>query len=184
MSENNYKSMVPDEAIMSKIYFIRGKKVMLDKDLAELYAVETKQLKRAVRRNMERFPEDFMFELTKEELENWRYQFGTSNKERMGLRVPPFVFTEHGVVMLASVLNSERAVKVNIQIIRIYNEMRAILWDQKEILLKLEQMNYKIGEHDSSILAVIEYIKQLETERQNLTKQQNRKRIGFERSDN
>ena len=86
--------------------------------------------------------------------------------------------------MLASVLNSERAVKVNIQIIRIYNEMRAILWDQKEILLKLEQMNYKIGEHDSSILAIIEYIKQLETERQNLTKQQYRKRIGFKSCDN
>jgi hypothetical protein len=84
---------IPDEAILSKIYLIRGRKVILDRDLADLYGVETKQLKRAVRRNMERFPE-VMLEMTKKELENWRRQFGTSNKEKMGLRVPPFVFSE------------------------------------------------------------------------------------------
>ena len=100
---------------------------MLDRDLAELYGVETKQLKRAVRRNIKRFPEDFMFEMSNEELENWRYQFGTSNKEKMGLRIPPFVFTEHGAIMLASVLNSNRAIRVNIQIIRIFNKMREII---------------------------------------------------------
>ena len=91
---------------MSKIYLIRGQKVMLDMDLAALYGVETKQLKRAVRRNMERFPHDFMFALTSGELSKWRSQFGTSNKEKMGLRIPPFAFSEHGVLMLASVLNS------------------------------------------------------------------------------
>jgi len=107
--------MIPDEVIMSKIYLIRGQKVMLDRDLAELYEVETKQLKRAVRRNMDRFPEDFMFVLSKEELTEWRHQFGTSNSEIMGLRVSPFAFTEHGVIMLASVLNSDRAIKVNLQ---------------------------------------------------------------------
>src|SRR4030042_3872769 len=95
MAKNKGIIAVPDEVIMSKIYLIQGKKVMLDRDLAELYGVETKQLKRSVRRNIERFPADFMFEMTKEELLNWRYQFGTSNKEKMGLRVPPFVFTEH-----------------------------------------------------------------------------------------
>jgi len=184
MSEQNCKSLVPDETIMSKIYFIRGKQVMLDKDLAELYAVETKQLKRAVRRNMERFPEDFMFELTKKELENWRYQFGTSNKERMGLRVPPFVFTEHGVIMLASVLNSERAIKVNIQIIRIYNKMHEILWNHKEIIFKFEQMQKKLAKHDRSILAIFEFIKQLEKKKQNIYDQQNRNRIGFKSSEN
>ncbi len=89
---------------MSKIYVIRGRKVMLDRDLAELYGVVTKQLKRAVRRNIDRFPEDSMFEMTKEELGYWRCQFGTSNKEKMGLRVPPFVFSEHGAVMLTSIL--------------------------------------------------------------------------------
>lgn len=85
--------------IESIIYVIRGQKVMLDSDLAELYGVETKNLKKAVRRNLDRFPEDFMFELTKEELENWRFQFGTSNREKMGLRIQPFVFTESGVAM-------------------------------------------------------------------------------------
>ena len=96
---------IPDEIITNKIYLIRGQKVMLDRDLAELYSVETKQLKRQVRRNIDRFPEDFMFELTKEEFKNWRYQFGTSNSsDKMGLRYSPMVFTEHGVAMLSSVL--------------------------------------------------------------------------------
>ena len=99
--------MIPEDTVISKIYLIRGKKVMLDMDLSELYGVETKQLKRAVRRNIERFPLDFMFELTKEELQNWRSQFGTSNREKMGLRIPPFAFTDYGVLMLSSILNSE-----------------------------------------------------------------------------
>jgi len=89
--------MVPEEVIMGKIYLIRGLRVMLDMDLAELYGVETKQLKRAVRHNIGRFPSDFMFELTPEELTNWRSHFGTSNRGKMGLRIPPFAFTEHGV---------------------------------------------------------------------------------------
>ena len=108
------KTLVPIELIASKIYLIRGIKVMLDRDLAELYGVDTKRLKEQVRRNIERFPEDFMFELTKEELENWRSQFATSNRDIMGLRIPPFAFTEHGVLMLSSVLKSERAIQVNI----------------------------------------------------------------------
>jgi len=96
-----------------------------------------------------------MFEMTKEEMENWRYQFGTSNKERMGLRVPPFMFSEHGAMMLASVLNSERAMTVNIQIIRIFNKMREMLLAHKEILLQLERMQYKLAEHDNNILLII-----------------------------
>ena len=97
MADIRTESSIPDEVIMSKIYLIRGRKVMLDRDLAELYGVETKQLKRAVRRNLKRFPEDFMFEMTKGELENWRYQFGTSNKERLGLRIPPYVFIDFSI---------------------------------------------------------------------------------------
>ena len=96
--------LVPVESIVRKIYFIRDTKVMLDRDLAELYEVETGQLKRAVRRNIDRFPHDFMFELTKEELEDWRCQFGTSNSVKMGLRYRPLAFTEQGVAMLSSVL--------------------------------------------------------------------------------
>ena len=110
MNDKN-EMMIPEEVIMSKIYLIRGVKVMLDLDLAELYGVETKQLKRAVRRNLSRFPDDFMIELTYVELNNWRSQFGTSNREKMGMRIPPFAFTEHGILMLASVLNSERAIQ-------------------------------------------------------------------------
>ena len=183
MVEISRNTSIPDEVIMSKIFLIRGRKVMLDRDLAELYGVETKQLKRAVRRNIKRFPEDFMFEMTKEELENWRYQFGSSNKERMGLRVPPFVFSEHGAMMLASVLNSERAMTVNIQIIRIFNKMREMLLAHKDILVQLERMQHKLAEHDNNILLIFEYIKQLEQKRQHTTDQQNRKKIGFKRQD-
>ncbi|HAQ20344.1 MAG TPA: DNA-binding protein [Prolixibacteraceae bacterium] len=108
--------LIPDERIVDKIFLIRGQKVMLDRDLADLYGVETKRLKEAVKRNLSRFPEDFMFELTKDEFANWRSQIATSNSDRMGLRYLPMVFTEHGVLMLSSVLNSKRAVNVNIQI--------------------------------------------------------------------
>jgi len=111
MSKKEIKEVsVPIEKITGKIYLIRGQKVMLDRDLAELYQVETKQLKRAVRRNIDRFPADFMFELTKAELENWRCQFGTSKSETKGLRYKPLVFTEQGVAMLSSILRSKRAV--------------------------------------------------------------------------
>ena len=106
--------LIPVESIVRKICFIRDTKVMLDRDLAELYEVETGQLKRAVRRNIHRFPHDFMFELTKEELEDWRCQFGTSNSVKMGLRYRPLAFTEQGVAMLSSVLRSKRAVHANI----------------------------------------------------------------------
>ena len=106
--------LVPVELIARKIYLIRSIKVILDRDLAELYGVETKILKRAVRRNIDRFPNDFMFELSKNEMENWRCQFGTSNGVKMGMRYKPMVFTEQGVVMLSSVLRSKRAIHVNI----------------------------------------------------------------------
>ena len=110
-------SIIPDELVVNKIYFLRNQKVMLDRDLAALYGIETRVLKQAVRRNFVRFPEDFMFELTKEEFENWRSQFATSNSDKMGLRYAPMVFTEHGVLMLSSVLNSEKAIQTNIQIL-------------------------------------------------------------------
>ena len=108
------RTNLPIERIASKIYLIRNTKVMLDRDLAELYGVETKILKRSVRRNIDRFPHDFMFELSKKEMEDWRCQFGTSNGDKMGLRYTPMAFTEQGVLMLSSVLKSERAVQVNI----------------------------------------------------------------------
>ena len=111
MAKKKTTLMVPEEIIMNKIYYIREQKVMLDRDLAILYGVETKQLKRQVNRNRERFPADFMFEMNKEEFMNWRSQFGTSNSsDAMGLRYAPYVFTEQGVAMLSSVLNSKQAI--------------------------------------------------------------------------
>ena len=171
--------LLPDEVILSKIYLIRGKKVMLDRDLAELYKVETKQLKRAVRRNIKRFPDDFMFELSNEELENWRYQFGTSNIEKFGLRVKPFAFTEYGLLMLASVLNSERAIQINIQIARIFSRMRTMIDSHKEILNKLEQLEKKDLELDEKVTLIFEYLKELEQTKQEDTDFKQRKRIGF-----
>jgi hypothetical protein len=150
-----------DTEIIDRIYLIRGKKVMFDRDLAILYGVETKQLKRQVRRNIHRFPEDFMFELTQVELLNWRSQFGTSNSENMGLRYSPFAFTEQGVAMLSSVLNSETAIGVNIQIIRIFARMREMVMTHKDILLKLEQMETKLEKHDGEIGTVFKYLKEL-----------------------
>ncbi|MFI5221546.1 MAG: ORF6N domain-containing protein [Bacteroidia bacterium] len=153
--------MLPDEVVINKIYLIRNQKVMLDRDLAELYDVETKQLKRQVNRNIERFPKDFMFEMSQYEFQNWRSQFGTSNlSDKMGLRYPPYCFTEHGVLMLSSVLNSPRAIQVNIQIVRIYTKLREMLLTHKDILLKLEEMEKKIGKQDNKIKLVFDYLNQ------------------------
>ncbi len=113
---------------------------MLDRDLAEMYGVETKRLNEQVRRNEKRFPKDFMFRLTEPELEAWKSQIATSNKVKMGLRKLPYVFTEQGVAMLSSVLNSETAIDVNIQIIRIFTRMREILLTNQEIFLRMEQL--------------------------------------------
>ena len=131
--------------IESMIYVIRGHKVMLDSDLAELYGVETKALKRAVKRNINRFPVDFMFEMNKEELENWRRQFGTSNKEKMGLRIPPYVFTELGVAMLSSVLNSNQAIEVNISIMRIFFQLRSFLLMEEKLNKRIDQLETGIN---------------------------------------
>jgi phage regulator Rha-like protein len=175
--------LVPDETVISKIYVIRGKKVMTDRDLAELYGVETRVLNQAVRRNEKRFPKDFMFQMTAKEMENWKSQIVISNRERMGLRKPPLVFTEQGVAMLSSVLNSERAIMVNIQIIRVFTKMRKMLASHKEVLKKLEQLEKKDIEQDEQILLIFEYIKQLEEAKQQETEQKERKRIGYKQSD-
>ncbi len=149
---------LPEESITTKIYLIRDQKVILDRDLAELYGVETKQLKRAVKRNISRFPVDFMFELTKQELMNWRRQFGTSNADKMGLRYPPMAFTEQGVAMLSSVLNSARAIQVNIQIMRAFTRLRQMLSTHEELKKKIEAMEKK---YDENFRIVFEAIKQL-----------------------
>ncbi len=134
---------------------------MIDRDLAVLYGVETKRLKEAVRRNSERFPEDFMFEMSAEEFQNWRTQIATSNADKMGLRHRPFCFTEQGVTMLSCILNSSRAIQVNIRIIRIFTKLREMLLSNREILLKLEELERKINDHDEAIQKVFDCLKQM-----------------------
>ena len=175
------KSLIPDEVVMSKIYLIRGQKVMIDRDLAELYGVETKYLKRQVRRNEKRFPDDFMFEMTKEEFENWRSQFVTSKEDKMGLRYAPYVFTEQGVAMLSSVLNSDRAIEVNIQIMRIFYKMRLLIASHEELIKRLEMIERNMGNHDREIKVLFEYLKKLMEEKEFRTAQENRKQIGFKK---
>lgn len=133
--------------IENMIYIIREQRVMMDSDLAELYGIETKNLKKAVRRNMNRFPADFMFEMNDEELKNWRFQFGTSNSIKMGLRIKPFVFTELGVAMLSSILNTDKAISINISIMRIFVKLRSFLLLEKglhERMSKLESGTNKV----------------------------------------
>ncbi len=155
------KEIVPQEVIQQKIFLIRGHKVMLDSDLAELYKVETKQLKRQVRRNIERFPLDFMFELTQEEYKDFvRCQFGTLKRGKHS-KYPPYAFTEQGVAMLSSVLNSERAILVNIAIMRTFVKLREILSTHKELAHKLSQLERKIEKHDGEIKTIFDAIRQL-----------------------
>jgi ORF6N domain len=163
--------IVSVEAIAGKIYLIRGTKVMLDRDLATLYGVETKRLKEQVRRNIERFPEDFMFELTKEELKNWRSQFATSNQYIMGLRIPPFAFTEHGVLMLSSVLKSERAVQVNIQIMRVFTKLRQLVLDNEELRKELGELKQITDERFQIVFETLDQLINIEN--------RPKKKIGF-----
>jgi hypothetical protein len=177
MTDLTKQIILSEEAVISKIYLIRGQKVMLDADLAELYEVETKQLKRAVKRNIERFPDDFMFELTDKELKNLRSQIGTSSWG--GVRYTPLAFTEQGVSMLSSVLISKTAIKVNIQIIRIFTKMREMLITHKELILEIEQIKHQLTDHDNNFLMIFEYLKRFEESKQQKLEQTNRKRIGF-----
>ncbi len=151
--------IIPEEVILSKIYFIRELKVMVDSDLAELYGVETKVLKQQVKRNIDRFPEDFMFELTDEEFANLRSQIVTSSWG--GARYLPMVFTEQGVAMLSSVLRSKQAIKVNIQIMRIFTKVRQLLTDNLSVKLEIEEIKKKLANQDKNIELVFNYLDEL-----------------------
>ena len=136
----NQISILEENSIRSKIHVIRGQQVMLDRDLAALYGVETKVMNQAVKRNIERFPENFMFQLSENEYEIWRSQFVTSNSDKMGLRRPPYAFTEQGVAMLSAVLKSETAIKVSIQIMNAFVSMRHFFQNNAEIFVELKTM--------------------------------------------
>ncbi len=163
------KALIPIESIEKKILMIRGQKVMLDVDLAAIYGVTTKRLNEQVRRNLRRFPSDFMFQLTSEEAESLRSQFATS--KRGGRRYLPYVFTEQGVAMLSSVLNSERAIEVNILIMRAFVKLREILSTHKDLAKKLEDMEKK---YDAQFKVVFDAIRQLMT-----PPEPKEKKIGF-----
>ena len=171
------EQLIPVERISSKIFLIRKEKVLLDSDLADLYGVETKQLKRAVKRNIDRFPNDFMFQLTRAEYNSLRNQIGTL-KRGAHSKYLPFAFTEQGVAMLSSVLNSERAIKVNIAIMRAFVKMRKFLGSTEYLAKKLKQLEKetrgKFAEHQQQISMIFEAIKELMTE-----KEKPKRRIGF-----
>jgi hypothetical protein len=167
-------TLIPDEIISNKIYLIRNQKVMLDRDLAELYQVETKVLKQAVRRNSNRFPEDFMFELTDKENESLRSQIVTSSWG--GSRYVPMVFTEQGVAMLSSVLRSDRAIAVNIKIIRIFTKMREVLNDNLTLRLEIEEIKKKLNNHSKNIEVVFSYLDELIDKKE---KTKERTKIGY-----
>ncbi len=152
------KEIVPPEKIQNVIYQFRGQNVMLDRDLAKLYGVPTKALKQAVRRHADRFPEDFMFVLASEEFAYWRSQFVTSKADRMGLRYPPMAFTEQGIAMLSGILNSPRAVRVNIAIMRAFVKLRQLLATHADLARKLEEMEKK---YDAQFKAVFDAIRQI-----------------------
>jgi hypothetical protein len=168
------KALIPVELIEKKILLIRGEKVMLDADLAELYQVETFNLNKAVKRNIDRFPQDFMFQLTKQEADSLRFQIGMSKTEgRGGRRYLPYVFTEHGVAMLSTVLNSERAVKVNIEIMRAFVRLRQMLASNAELARKLDALEKK---YDAQFKVVFDAIRELMR-----PPEPKKKKIGFQR---
>ncbi len=166
------QALVPTETIEQKIQLIRGQKVMLDRDLTQLYGVATRDLNKAVNRNRTRFPNDFMIQLTRSEFENLKFHFGTSSWG--GTRKLPKAFTEHGIAMLSSVLNSERAVQVNIAIIRAFVKLREILSTHKELVHKLSQLERKIENHDVEIKAIFDAIRRLMS-----SPEPKHRRIGF-----
>jgi hypothetical protein len=159
MAKATNQLAIPDEIITSKIYLVRDKKVMLDEDLAELYGVTTGNLNKAVKRNISRFPDDFMFKLTKEEFDILLFQIGISSWG--GRRTPPYAFTEQGVAMLSGILNSERAITVNIQIMRVFTKVREILMDNMSIRLEIEEIRKKLTNQDKNIELVFSYLDEL-----------------------
>jgi len=171
-------SIIPDDIVINKIYFIRNQKVMLDRDLAMLYGVETKRLKEQVKRNLNRFPNDFMFVLSKDEFQNWRSQIATSNSEKMGLRYAPMAFTEHGVLMLSSVLNSEKAIQTNIQIMRIFTKTRQMLSDNSDLRIEFEIMKNKIENQGKNIEIVFQYVDELMEKKEIIPE---REKIGYKK---
>lgn len=174
MEKSSKSIAIPETLVTSKIYIVRNKKIMLDRDLAELYDVETKVFNQAVRRNIERFPEEFMFQLTTEEFEILRSQIVTSSWG--GTRYLPMAFTEYGVAMLSSVLRSKRAIEVNIQIMLVFSKIREMLLDTLSMKLDIEEIKRRLSNQDKNLELVFSYLDELIEKKENATP---RKPIGF-----
>lgn len=156
------KALIPSTNVHELIYLIRGQKVMLDEDLARLYEVRTKELNKAVKRNRERFPEDFMFQLSREEYQNLRFQIGTTSPEHGGRRYMPFALTEQGVAMLSTVLRSRRAVQINIMIMRAFVRLRQLVSLNRALAKRLATIERKLMGHDVDIQKVYEIIQEMQ----------------------
>lgn len=175
----DHHSLLSEETISNKIYFIRGQKVMLDSDLAMLYGVETKRLNEQVKRNLSRFPEDFMFQLTENEYSSSRSQIATlKNGRGSNLKYLPYVFTEHGILMLSSILKSDKAIQTNIQIMRIFTKVRQMLLDTTEIKVDILQIQKKLENHDKNIELVFSYLDELTEKKEN---ESERVQIGYKK---
>jgi len=166
---------VPDEIVMNKIFLIRGQKVMLDRDLSELYGVKAIRLREQVKRNQERFPENFMFQLTEKEVGSMVSQNAIPSKQHLGGSLP-YAFTEHGILMLANVLKSEQAITMSIRIIEIFVKLRETLLMHKDVLLKLEQLEKKVVNHDEDITLIFKYLRELLN-----PKSEPMRKVGFKR---
>lgn len=180
MPKTNKIIAIPDDHIENKIFFIRGKKVMMDRDLAELYGAETRALNQAVKRNIKRFPDDFMFQLDKKEMKVWesyflRSQIVTSKETRGGRRYIPLVFTEQGVAMLSSVLKSEKAIRVNIQIMRTFTKLREMIATNQELREKIEKLE---GKYDKRFKIIFDVMRKLLEDKKGAEIDSSRK-IGF-----
>jgi len=181
MRKEEIQVAISEEVIIRKIYSIRGKQVMLSQDLAELYDVETRVLNQQVKRNIGKFPERYMFQLTWEEYLRIKSQ-NLTLKRGQHVKYLPHAFTEHGILMLASVLKSERADKMNIMIIDTFIKLREILFSNKNVIHQLEKVQSRLEVHDNQILVILEYLKQFEQMKQEEAELKNRPRIGFKTS--
>lgn len=181
MSKKEIQSIVIEQQVLSRIYVVRGEKVMIDRDLAELYNIETKRLKEAVKRNIERFPKDFMFQMTVVEFTKWKQVTVLNAADKQGLRYAPFCFSEQGVTMLSCILNSKTAIKVNLRIIRVFVKMREYALTHKEILIQLGKLEKEVKGNSKDIENIFMVLKEL------LEKQEKpnppRRKIGFIRTE-
>lgn len=182
MNKLTDESLIPEERIASKILLIRGEKVMLDFHLAELYGIPTRVLKQAVKRNRERFPEDFLFELTEVEINHLVSQIVIPSKSYLGGAVP-YAFSETGVAMLSSVLKSSQAVKINIAIMRTFVLLRKVLYKNQNLLLWQSEMVQRMNKQDEQILSIFEHLRRFEKEKQKELLQKTRRRIGYKTLD-